>query len=157
MGQIIKFGTLIGARCTEIIECVKLINNNNPEIFPRYYNRERQALEHFKFGDIFLRETKKCYISFVRDDILDIVKGIEKVPSRNAIGKACQRRGIKMEMHLTRKLFASWLRKEGVQAEVVDLLQGRVAPSILTRHYMVPAPSFKSDVLKAIEKLRERI
>jgi hypothetical protein len=155
MGQIIKFGSLIGARCTEIIECVKLINN--PETFSKLYNPQRQALEYFRFPDIFLRETKKLYVSFVRDDILDIVKGIQKAPSRNAIGKACQRRGIKTEMHLTRKLFASWLRKEGVQAEVVELLSGRVPPNILTRHYMVPTPSFKGDVLAAIEKLKEKI
>lgn len=156
MGQIVKFGTLVGARASEVIECVKLINN--PEAFPRYYNRERQALEHFRFPDIFLRETKKCYISFVTDDVLNIVKNIEKVPSsRNAIGKVCQRRGIKTDMHLTRKIFASWLRKEGIQPEIIDLLQGRVSSSILVKHYLVPSSSLKDQVLDAVKLLQKMI
>jgi hypothetical protein len=118
MDQIVKFGTLIGARASEVVECVKLINN--PETFSKLYNKQRQALEYFRFPDIFLRETKKIYISFVTDDIVNIVKNnendkndgsnniIEKkvVPSRNAIGKVCQRRGIKTDTHLTRKVFA---------------------------------------------------
>jgi hypothetical protein len=130
MGQIVKFGTLVGAK----------------------------ALEHFRFPDIFLRETKKCYISFVTDDVLNIVKNIEKVPSsRNAIGKVCQRRGIKTDMHLTRKIFASWLRKEGIQPEIIDLLQGRVSSSILVKHYLVPSSSLKDQVLDAVKLLQKMI
>ncbi len=60
-------------------------------------------------------------------------------------------------MLLTRKIFASYLRKEGIQPEVVDLLQGRVAQSVLTRHYLVPKATFKEDVLKALDQLRKEI
>jgi intergrase/recombinase len=62
-----------------------------------------------------------------------------------------------MDMHLTRKIFASWLRKEGIQPEIVDLLQGRVSQSILTRHYLAPSQSMKDDVLKALEKLQRKL
>ncbi len=156
MGQIVKFGTLIGARASEVIECVKLINKDQ-ETFSKLYNPQRQALEYFRYPDIFLRETKKIYISFVTDDIIDIVKDIKKVPSRNAIGKVCQRRAIKMDMHLTRKIYASWLRKEGIQAEVVNLLQGRVDSDILTRHYLAPSSTLKDQVLDALKGLQKMI
>ncbi len=155
MGQIVKFGTLIGARASEVVECVKLINNQ--ETFSKLYNPQRQALEYFRFPDIFLRETKKCYISFVTDDVLNIVKSVEKVPSRNAISKVCQRRGIKTDTHLTRKVFASWLRKEGIQPEIIDLLQGRVSSSILVKHYLVPSTTFKEHVLEAVNGLQQKI
>jgi intergrase/recombinase len=62
-----------------------------------------------------------------------------------------------MEMYLCRKVFASWLRNEGIQPEIVDLLQGRVSQSILTRHYLAPSQNMKDDVLKALEKLQQQL
>jgi hypothetical protein len=61
------------------------------------------------------------------------------------------------DMHYCRKLFASHLRASGIQPEIVDLLQGRVSSSILTRHYLVPAPSFKEDILQALEQLQRQL
>ena len=60
-------------------------------------------------------------------------------------------------MRYCRKLFASWLRLQGVQPEVVDMLQGRVSPSILTRHYLVPQQGLKDQVLQALEKLENEL
>jgi intergrase/recombinase len=60
-----------------------------------------------------------------------------------------------MDMHLTRRIFASWLRKEGIAPEIVDLLQGRVSKSILTRHHLAPSQNMKDDVLQALEKLQQ--
>jgi intergrase/recombinase len=80
-----------------------------------------------------------------------------KTPGYNAIRLTCKRRHIDMDMSLCRKIFASWLRKEGIQPEIVDLLQGRVSQSILTRHYLVPQSSLKNDVLNALEKLERQL
>lgn len=60
-------------------------------------------------------------------------------------------------MHFPRKIFTSDLRQSGVQPEVVDLLQGRIAQSVLTHHYLVPKPSFKEDVLESFENLKQEI
>ena len=79
------------------------------------------------------------------------------IPTRNALILACQHQHIKMDMHLTRKIFASWLRKEGIAPEIVDLLQGRVSQSILTRHYLAPSQNMKDDMLKALEKLQKQL
>jgi integrase len=122
-----------------------------------YYNPERQALEHFRFPEIFIRQTKKAYISFITLDMLPSRIHDARIPSRIAITKACQRRHIKMDLHLCRKIFASWLRKEGVQPEIVDLLQGRVSQSILTRHYLAPSSDYKQQVLNALEKLQQQL
>jgi hypothetical protein len=74
IGNIIKFACLIGLRPAEVVESVRLINDK--EALPKYYNPQRQALEHYKFTQ-FLRATKKAYISFVSPEILDIVKGLQ--------------------------------------------------------------------------------
>jgi hypothetical protein len=58
MGQIIKFCCLTGLRPAEAIESVRLINDK--EELVKYYNPERQALEHFRFPSLFLRQTKKA-------------------------------------------------------------------------------------------------
>jgi intergrase/recombinase len=70
---------------------------------------------------------------------------------------ACWSRGIKCDMRYCRKLFALHLRNEGIQPEIVDMLQGRVSQSILTRHYLVPKPSFKEDILQALEQLQQQL
>ena len=80
---------------------------------------------------------------------LDYIKH-NTVPTYNAIRHALNRRGLNMSMSFTRKVFASHLRLCGVQPEIVDMLQGRVSTSILTRHYLVPNNSLRDQVLDAI-------
>ncbi len=41
-------------------------------------------------------------------------------------------------MRFCRKIFANHLLQSGIQAEAVDLLQGRVAQSVLVKLYLVP-------------------
>jgi intergrase/recombinase len=157
MSNITKFACLIGLRSSEVVESVKLLNFGGA---PRqaYYNPERQALEHFRFPEIFLRQTKKAYISFVTPEMLKTLSlSEERVPSYNQIRLACWRHGIKMDMRYCRKIFASHLRASGIQPEIIDMLQGRVSQSILTRHYLVPQSSLKDDVLNALEKLQRQL
>jgi intergrase/recombinase len=160
MGKVIRFGCLVGLRATEVCESARLLARSGHPTIPSYHNPERQALEHFRFPEIFLRQTKKAYISFITREQLSAI-GIlgckTHVPTLNSITLACRRAGIKMEMHLCRRIFASWLRKEGIAPEIVDLLQGRVSQSILTRHYLAPSQSMKDDVLQALEKLQQQL
>ncbi len=90
-------------------------------------------------------------------EMIETSVGILIAISYNAIRLACQRRGINMDMRYCRKLFASWLRHSGIQPELIDMLHGRVSQSILIRHYLVPKPSFKDDVLQALEKLQRQL
>ena len=125
MARIVKFACLIGLRPSEVVESVRLLN---AQCTTQYYNPERQALEHFRFPEIFLRETKKAFISFVKPEMIEPVKSLNtavfNVPSYNAIRHACRRSGINMDMRYCRKIFASHLRNEGIQPEIVDMLQG---------------------------------
>ena len=159
MGRIIQFGVITGLRPSEAVESVRLINNE--ETFQTYYNKLHMALEHFRFLEIFLRRTKKAFISFVTSDMIELAKldyiKQSTVPTYNAIRHALNRRGLNMNMSFTRKVFASHLRLCGVQPEIVDMLQGRVSTSILTRHYLVPNNSLRDQVLDAIQKLKRDI
>jgi hypothetical protein len=159
MGQIIKFGCLVGLRASEVLESVRLLNS--VDYSRRYFNEERQCLEHFRFPQIFLRQTKKAYISFITLDQLSAI-GIlgckNHVPTLNAITLACRRKGVKMEMHLCRKIFASWLiNKSGIDNTTVDMLQGRVSQSVLVRHYQTPDSNLSSRILDSLNKLHRAI
>ena len=62
-----------------------------------------------------------------------------------------------MSMHLCRKIFASWLIKEGIDSNTVDMLQGRCLPSVLARHYQVPSQNLRDKVLEAVTALQREI
>jgi intergrase/recombinase len=152
-GRIIKFACLVGLRPSEVVESVRLINSADE--FPKYYNCSRSALEHFRFSQ-FQRQTKKCYISFMTPEMLSIVEKLDNddiVPTYNQVRLACRKAGIKCDLRFARKIFASWLRQQGIQPEIIDMLQGRVSTSVLTRHYLVPGLDYKQRVLEAVNSL----
>jgi intergrase/recombinase len=132
--------------------------NGNYGKTPSYFNPEHQCLEHFRHPEIFLRQTKKAYISFVTPDILAISHLMQdSIPSYDATRLTCQRRGIKVDMRYCRKIFASWLHPRGIPDFVIDLLQGRCTRSVLVQHYLVPKSSIKDDVLQAIQQLKAEL
>ena len=72
MSEVVKFAVITGLRPSEDIEAVKILNSGNPGL--GYYNQERQCLEHFRFPNVFLRATKKAYLSFITlDNLLPIL------------------------------------------------------------------------------------
>jgi intergrase/recombinase len=142
-GNIIKFDCLTGLRPAEAVESVHLINDK--EKLRTYYNLARQGLEHFRFPEVFFRQTKKAYISFVDPETLDIVKSCRHNSiSYNAIRLAARSKDINMDMRFCRKIFASHLRQSGIESEIVDLLQGRVPRTVFARHYFTPKLEYRT-------------
>jgi hypothetical protein len=66
MAAIIRFAVLTGLRPSEACESVRLLNTPYGDF--QYYNPDQQCLEHFRFPDIFLRQTKKAYLSYLSSD-----------------------------------------------------------------------------------------
>jgi hypothetical protein len=163
MSNIVKYAVLTGLRPSEAIESVKLlnslpVNDCSSNTCINYYDPDQQTLRHYLFPDTFLRATKKAYLSYITPENLQPIANLGyKTPTWNAIRLACKHKKIDMEMRLCRKIFASHLRNSGIQPEVVDMLQGRVPPSVLTRHYLVPNQHFKTDLLKALKQLEQRL
>lgn len=57
-------------------------------------------------------------------------------------------------MAFYRKIFASHLKQSGVEAEIVDLLQGRVPKTVFARHYFMPELDYREKVITALQKLK---
>jgi intergrase/recombinase len=149
----VKFCLFTGLRPAEAVESARLVRTN----LQQYYNPERQALEHFRFPEIFLRQTKKAYISFVTPEMLDIIVCAERCTTYNAIRHACNKLGLNMDMRYCRKVFASWLHKCGISDTVIDLLQGRTDKSVLVNHYLSPSQDFKNQIIAALNGLKKEI
>ena len=124
--------TLLGLRADEACKAIGLIKQGAND----YYNKERGILEHYRYKDLFIRRSKKAYISLVDDDLLALVK--QSSDSYHSIRSYLKRRKVPMPMRYCRKVFATYLRQHGVETEFIDLLQGRTPASIFGRHYYRP-------------------
>jgi intergrase/recombinase len=128
------YDTLTGLRPQEACESIRLLKND----FDNYIKRQEDSmtLEHFKYPQ-FIRRTKKAYVSIINDQILEIAKCCGK-HSYNAVRLYIKKKGLEMHMAFCRKIFATHLRNQGVEPEIIDLLQGRSPKSVFARHYFKP-------------------
>ena len=130
------FNLLTGLRKEESINSFNLIL----QLFKdgklgEYYNQELEVLEHFKYGDLFLRHTKNCYISIVNQDLVNQVSNSQPV-TYSAIRKRLTRKGQLLRIKELRSYFATYLRNHGILAEYVGQIQGRIPKSVFARHYL---------------------
>lgn len=133
--NILLFDALVGLRPREACQSILLLQEKGEE---GYLNKYNMTLEHFRFPETFVRRTKKAYISIVTDQILDIVRHSSSC-SYNALRLAVKQRGLEMHMAFCRKIFATHLRNNGIEQEIIDLLQGRIPNSVFVRHYYRPS------------------
>ena len=154
IAEIVKFGCCVGLRSAEIVESVRLINDR--EAFPKYYDSVQMTLCHYKFKQ-FLRSTKKAFLSYITPQALEPIQNLTKVPTYSSIRHICNRRRMPCNLHLCRKVFASWLHESGFSDITIDMLQGRCPQSVLAQHYISPNASLRDKVLQAIHQLKEKI
>ena len=69
-GNILLYNTLTGLRPDEACKSIILLQKEGE----RYLRKDLMILEHYKYPDIFIRRTKKAYISVVTDPILELAK-----------------------------------------------------------------------------------
>lgn len=58
--------------------------------------------------------------------------------SWTAIYQVLNTKGIDMQMRYCRKIFATYVRSQGVDSDIVNLLQGRIEKDVFVRHYNRP-------------------
>ena len=135
VSNILLFNTLTGLRPEEAQKAIHLIKTKRDE----YVNDVKGLLLHYLYPTIFFRTTKKCYISVINKNILDLVQSIElRDWYYYTVRSAFDKSRLKMNMYHCRKVFATYLRNKGIEPEIIDLLQGRISSSVFVNHYYRP-------------------
>ncbi|PBO85693.1 MAG: hypothetical protein COA77_02160 [Thaumarchaeota archaeon] len=147
--NILIYCTVTGLRPTEACQSIELIQTD----LDNYLNKDSMMLEHFKYAELFIRKTKHAFVSIIDDSIIELAQNTSQ-RSYNSVRMLLRKQGIEMHMAYCRKIFATYLRNNGIQPEIIDLLQGRVPKSVFLRHYY--RPNMISDEIKpCIFKLQQ--
>ncbi len=147
----LKFLLLTGLRTSEAIESFNLIIKLNRENkLSTYYDKDQSLLQHFQFKEKFIRGTKNAYVSFIPSDLVNEICKSEELTYAQII-KRLTRKGFKLRLNEYRDYFGSHLVRHNMIREEVDLLCGRIPPSIFMRHYW--SPSFKELRERTLEAL----
>jgi len=151
--NVLVFNTLTGLRPTEAILSIQLMQKE-PE---KYVNKETGMLEHFRYSHLFIRKTKKAYITAFNEVILEVADKAD-TSSWMAIRSQLKRRGIESHLKYCRAIFATYLRKQGIESEVIDIYQGRVPTSVFAAHYLkTNIQDDRNRILVAISNFYEEI
>jgi intergrase/recombinase len=151
--NILFYCTLTGLRPDEACTSIRLVK----EKIDNYLDKEKMILKHFEFPDIFIRRTKQASLSISNDLILKIAKDSGNY-SYNALRCHLKRKNIFMNINYCRKIFATFMRNNGVQSEIVDLLQGRIPKSVFVRHYYLLTKDYNKDIISPLlYKLHEEV
>ncbi len=137
----LKYALVTGIRKNEAVKSFNLIIDlAKAGELKSYYNSDLGILEHYRQKDgngnfMFLKSTKKLYISIVSKILIDEITRSNKV-SYSAIRKRTARARLNIRIKELRSYFATFLRQHGILAEYIDLLQGRILKSVFARHYL---------------------
>ena len=143
--NIFFYCTLTGLRPDEACRSIALVKDK----IDKYIDKEKMILKHFEFPEIFIRSTKQAYVSIANDLIIKIANESGNY-SYNALRCHLKRKNIAMNMNYCRKIFATFMRNNGVQSEIVDLLQGRIPKSVFVRHYYLLTKDYNKDVVSPL-------
>ncbi len=153
--NIILFNVLTGLRPQEAIDSYNLLLSEKRDF---YLSENKKLLQHYKYPDLFFRRTKKAFISIINDNILSLA-GENKTPplTYNSLRLFTNRNKEQFKMSYCRKIFATFLRNEGVELEIIDLLQGRSPTSVFARHYYRPPMEKFENIRNKLSKLYNMI
>ena len=133
---LLKFTLLTGLRKSEAINSfnliIKLAGENK---LSEYFNEECGILEHFKFRELFLPNSKNVHISIATMKLVNEIANSQPV-CYTTLRKHLHKNKWPLRIKELRSYFAAYLRKKGILAEYVDLLQGRIPKSVFAKHYL---------------------
>ena len=150
----LKFAKITGIRMAEAVNSFNLILELHRENkLNDYYDKSLNVLMHFKYPKMFIRNTKNCYISFVPETLLNEIVNSETL-DYNAIHNNLHKNNLKSRISELRDMFGSYLIHHQILQQEIDLLQGRIPPSVFIKYYWTPRlAELRDRIFKALEEL----
>ena len=148
----LKYVALSGLRRTEAQISFNKILELGKQRRSEYIN-DKGIVEHFRYPKDFLRGTKNCYITIVPASLIEEISASQKL-FYSTLRKRLERNGFNQRFKELRSFYSSFMAKNGLMSEEINLLQGRVPKSVFARHYLKEnIGEFKNRVLEANSKL----
>jgi intergrase/recombinase len=154
----LNFMAFSGLRLAEAAQAYDLIIKLSREgRLSEYWNKETSMLEHFKFKDMFIRRTKKAFISIVPEAVVLDINQKQQI-SANEIQMRLKRRGVKLRFKEIRSAQGTFMTKYLRDTEI-DFLHGRVSGSVFQQHYFNPSliGDLRERVFKGIAEISHKI
>jgi hypothetical protein len=155
---LLKFLLCTGVRKEEgITSFNKIIEVSKQGNLSIYFNDEFSVLQHFIFKELFLRNTKNLYVSIIEKPL--VVQIVNSKPlTYEQIRKRLLRQNLKLRLNELRDFYGSFMVRHNLIKEEVDLLQGRIPPSIFLRHYWSPSmKDLRDRTLEAVRQLGQSL
>jgi len=123
-----------------------------------YYIHEHGALEHYRFKELFIRKSKKAFVSFVPTELVSAISKKEILTSADAVQKLVQKRGLPLRFADIREAHGTFMTKFLKPSEI-DFLHGRVTSSVFMQHYFNPAliGDLRERAFKGITEILEKV
>lgn len=158
LADFMDFMAYTGLRFVEAIASYNLIVKLSREgKLSEYYDFEREILEHFKFKDVFLRRSKKAFISFVPKSLVQQIS-LNKPLSGDGVQTRVKRYCGSLRFGDIREVHGTLLVKYLREVEI-DFLHGRISTTVFMRNYFNPAwiTDLKERMFKAIAEIKSKI
>jgi len=135
-----------------------VLSNNGKTRVSGYFNVEKLTLEHFWFRDMFIRRSKKAFISFVPEQLVREISKLEPWVSTDAVQKMVQKRGLQLRFADIREAHATFMNKY-LKKEEIDFLHGRVTSGVFMQHYFNPSliSDLKTRVFQGVAEIQEKV
>jgi intergrase/recombinase len=150
---------LTGLRFVEGVNCCNLIKKLSKENkLDTYYIEDRSALEHYRFKEIFIRNSKKAFVSFAPSELVASISKSKSYGNPDSIQKLLQREGLPARFGDIREAHGTYLTKYLKESEI-NFLHGRVTASIFMANYFNPSliVDLKERTFLAIKEIKEKI
>jgi len=154
LDDFMDFCLISGLRVNEALASWNLIIElTSQHRLSEYYNENMEALEHFRFKELFIRKTKKAFITFMPKAFLERIPLNDKL-TWPTIHNRLYKKKLPLRFGDIREYWATYMTKHLKESEI-DFLQGRISSSIFMRNYFNPAliSDLKERVFKGITEL----
>ncbi len=153
IGNILLHNTLTGLRPSENLLCIKLVQMD----YDNYINEDLGILENFRFPEFISKKTKKAYLTVYDDTFLEIALNSKVYDTWKAFRSKLKRCGIDaVHTKYCRAIYATWLRKAGIEQEIISLYQGRVPSTVFQASYLkTNVREDREKILRALHQLKK--
>jgi hypothetical protein len=147
-----------GLRFVEGVNSCNLIGELSKDAkLDSYYAADKCALEHFRFKDIFLRNTKKAFVSFAPAELVKDISGLLPL-STDAVKKLIQKRGLPLRFGDIREAHGTFMTKYLKESEI-NFLHGRVSGNVFMANYFNPSliADLKARAFQGIAEIQSKV